>query len=121
MTSETMMSLEGIVIIALVVAAVGATVAHLFRGARSPYLITFTGSRAELIVYGVVMWLLAIGIGLAVLVIISLFASPMVGLAIFFGIEAVALDICANRAQYVRQSSPPVERARVRVTLPFSS
>lgn len=121
MNLESMMSLEGMVVIALVIAAVGTAVTQLFRNAQSPYLITITGSRPVLILSGAMMWATAIGIGIAVLLLVSTIASPMIGIAIFFGVEAVTLDICAHRTRYVRISSPVVEYARVRVTLPFSN
>lgn len=120
MNSEVVMSLEGIIIIALVVAAFGTGVSQLFRNARSPYLVTLTGSRAELITYGAVMWMFAIGLGVGALLIVMSVASPLVALAIFFGVEAVALDICAHRTRYVRTDSPVLQYSRVRVTLPFN-
>lgn len=121
MNLEAMNSLEGMAIIVLVIAAVGAAVTHLFRNAESPYLITISGTKAELFVFGALVWLMGLGIGVAVLLIVSAIASPMVGVAIFFGVEAVALDICAHRTRYVQVSCPIVEHARVRVTLPFGS
>ncbi len=120
MNTDAVMSLEGIVIISLVVAAAGTALSHLFRNARSPYLVTLTGSRAELLISGAIMWATALGVGIAALLIVTTFASPLVALAIFFGIEAVALDICANRTRYVRTDSPALQYSRVRVTLPFN-
>lgn len=120
MNTEIVMSLEGIVIIALVVTALGTALSQLFRNARSPYLVTLTGSRADLILFGAIMWLLAIALGVGALLIVMTVASPLVALAIFFGVEAIALDICAHRTRYVRTNSPVLQYSRVRVTLPFN-
>ncbi len=121
MNIDGMITLESMVVYAFVIAATGTSIAHLFRNADSPYLITITGSRLELIFAGALVWSAAIGIGVATLLIVAALTSPMIALAVFFGVEAVALDICANRTRYVRISTPPVAHARVRVTLPFSS
>jgi hypothetical protein len=108
-----MISLEGMLIIAMVIAVVGTAIAQLFRNASSPYLITITGTRPELFVYGASLWIVAVGTGIAALLIVSSLTSSIIGLAIFFGIEAVALDICAHRTQYVRTSSTDMRPARV--------
>jgi hypothetical protein len=121
MNLEAMMSLEGMLVVALVIAAVGTAIAHVFRNASSPYLITITGTRMELIVSSGMMWTGAVALGVAALVAVSAVASPMIALAVFFGVEAVALDICAHRTRYVRIASPVVQHARVRVTSPFST
>jgi hypothetical protein len=121
MTLESMVTLQGIVLIVLVVAAVGAVMTHVFRDADSPYLITITGSRAELVLFGALLWVIAFGVGFATLLIVATLVSPLIGIALFFGVEAVALDICAHRTNYVRLSSPAVEHARVRITPPFGT
>jgi hypothetical protein len=118
---DAMVTLQGMVVIVLVVAAVGTAIAHVFRNADSPYLITITGTRMELALFGALLWIVAFGLGIATLLIVSSLLSPMIGIALFFGVEAVALDICAHRTNYVRISSPVVEHARVRITPPFDS
>jgi hypothetical protein len=108
------MTLETVLIITVVVAAFGTLSTQLFRGAGSGYLVTITGTRGQLIAAGALLWTAAIAVGLVSLLVISAFMSSIVALAIFFGIEAVALDICAHRTRYERvDSSRPVQ---VRVT-----
>jgi hypothetical protein len=121
MSLEAMMTFEGMLIIGLVVAAAGIGIAQVFRNADSPFLITITGSRLELVVFGVLIWTSAIALGFASLLIVSALTSGLIGLAVFFGVEAVALDICAHRTRYVRVSSPAVQHARVRLTPPHHS
>ncbi|TVR72336.1 MAG: hypothetical protein EA415_09865 [Sphaerobacteraceae bacterium] len=121
MNLEAMMSLEGLITISLVIAATGTALTHIFRNASSPYLVTLTGSRLSLLGYGMVMTTIAVGLGIGTMVLISAITSPMVGLALFFGVQAVALDICFHRTRYVRVSSASLEYSRVRVTLPFNS
>jgi hypothetical protein len=119
MNLEAMMSLEGLVIITLVVAAAGTAMTNLFRNARTAYLVTISGSRIELITYGAILWAVALSAGFVALFLVSALASPVVGVAVFFGIEAVALDICAHRTRYIHCAAPEPVRARVQVTLPF--
>jgi hypothetical protein len=119
MNLEAMMDLEGLITITLVIAAIGTTLTQVFRNADSPYIVTLSGSRLALVMYGVLMTAIAVGLGVAVLFIVSTFAAPMVGLALFFGIEAVALDICFHRTSFVRVAAPAAEHTRVHVTLPF--
>ena len=59
------------------------------------------------------IWFLAIAAGLVGLVLVSTVMSSVVAFAIFFGIEAVALDICANRIKYERVESPRLVEVRV--------
>lgn len=102
----TMMALETLLIIVLVIATSGTLIAQLSRYTSRPYLLTITGTRAELISAGVLIWLVAIGLGIAVLFLASALISSIVGLALFFGTEAVALDILTNRTRYVRTTNP---------------
>lgn len=121
MNLEAMMTLQGMLTIALVIAAAGTAVTHVFRNADSPYLVTITGTRPELVMLGAALWATAVGLGAAVLLAGSALVSPMIGVALFFGVEAVALDICAHRTRYVRISTPVVKYVHVRVTPPFDS
>ncbi len=107
------MTIEAIVLITLVVGALGAITTQLFRHTASPYLITVTGTRGQIFTAGAMIWIGAIVLGLAAMFLLSAVASNLVGLAIFFGIEAVALDICANRTQYVRVERSASNRATV--------
>jgi hypothetical protein len=120
MNPEVMMSLEGLITISLVIAVVGTTLTHLFRNAESPYLITVTGSRLSLVVYGLLTTAIALGVGVVVLLAVSAVTAPIIALALFFGIEAVALDICFHRTRYIRVTSSVSTYERVRVTLPIS-
>lgn len=99
------MTLEALLIITVVVAAFGTLSTQLFRSTGSPFLLTIAGTRGQLIVAGAMIWTAAVAIGLVSLIVVSAFMSSMVALAIFFGIEAVALDLCANRTQYQRVES----------------
>lgn len=99
------MTLEALLIITVVVAAFGTLSTQLFRSTGSPFLLTISGTKGQLIVAGALIWIAAIAIGLLSLIVVSAFMSSMVALAIFFGIEAVALDLCANRTQYQRVES----------------
>jgi hypothetical protein len=107
------MTLETLLIITVVVAAFGTLSTQAFRQSGSPYLLTITGTRGQLIVAGALIWTAAIALGLITLLIVSVLMSSIVALAIFFGIEAVALDVCAHRTQYNRVESPRQGRVRV--------
>jgi hypothetical protein len=106
------MALETLLIITVVVAAFGTLSTQLMRRSGSPYLVTITGTRGQLIVAGALIWTAAIAIGLATLLVVSAFMSSIVALAIFFGIEAIALDVCAHRTQYVRVDASRPGRVR---------
>jgi hypothetical protein len=107
------MTLETLMIITVVIAALAMLSTHLFRQAGSPYLLTITGTRAQLIVTGALIWVGAIAAGLVGLLIVSSIMSNVVAIAVFFGIEAVALDICAHRIKYQRQDHPRLVDVRV--------
>jgi hypothetical protein len=120
MNLEAMMTLQSMLIVVLVIATTGIATAQIFRDANSPFLITITGSRRALVVCGAILWILAVALGILTLLIVSAVTSPMIGIALFFGVEAVLLDICANRTRYVRHCTPVAQHARVRVTSPFN-
>jgi hypothetical protein len=107
------MALETLIIITAVVAALGTVSAHYFRSSTSPYLLTVSGTRPQLIACGALIWGAAIAAGLVGLIIVSAVASGVVAVAIFFGIEAVALDICAHRIRYERTREPRLIEVRV--------
>lgn len=116
-----MMSPAGLITITLVIAAIGTALTQIFRNADSPYVVTLSGSRMALVLYGVFMMAMAIGLGVAALMIVSTLGAPMVGLALFFGIEAVTLDICFHRTRFVRLTSTSEEHSRLQVRFPFNS
>lgn len=109
------MNLETMLIISAVVAAVGALSAGSLRGTGSQYLITVSGTRAHLILVGGLIWVSAVAVGLLGLGLVSLVAPSVVAVALFFGFEAVALDICAHRVAYQRVDSPRSRHARIPV------
>lgn len=121
MNLEAMMTPAGLITITLVIAAIGTALTHIFRNSDSPYVITLSGSRLVLFIYGVAMTAIAVGLGVAALIIVSALGAPMAGLALFFGIEAVTLDICFHRTRFVRVTSSAAEYSRVHVRLPFNS
>jgi hypothetical protein len=96
------MTLETLLIITVVVAAIGTVSTQLFRGSSSPYLITLRGTKLQLIAAGALIWIGAVALGLVALFIVASFLSNVVAIALFFGVEAVALDICAHRIRYER-------------------
>lgn len=111
-----MMSLETLMIITAVVAAVGALSTKSLRRSDSSYLLTIRGTRAHLVLVGGVIWMSAVAVGLFGLVAVSLVMPSIVAIAIFFGIEAVALDICAHRVRYEQADSSSAGRVRVPIS-----
>lgn len=107
------MNLETLMIVSVVVAAVGALSAKSFRRSSATHLFTVRGTRAQLVLAGGSIWVSAIAVGLLGLAVVSLIMPSTVAIALFFGIEAVALDICAHRIRYERTDSNHPERARV--------
>jgi hypothetical protein len=101
------MPIETLLIIATVVAATGTIWSQMLRGYGTPYLWTFQGGRLWLIACGALVWLSGIAVGLLAMAIAALFMPSTIALAIFFGIEAVALDICAHRVGYTRVEDVP--------------
>ena len=98
--------LDAILIIALFVATAGLAVTRLFIRLDRPYLFSFTGSRTRLVVLRGVVWVTASlsSVGVCGLLIMAL--PNFAALVIFFAVEAIMLDICSQRIEFVRCTEP---------------
>ena len=106
------LQMDVILIIALFVATSGLAITRLFIHLDRPYLFSFTGGRTRLRVLRMVVWVTAafssVGVCGLLLMVLPNFAS----LAIFFAFEAVMLDICSQRIEFVLlPDQAPVRRA----------
>ena len=96
------MSIGTLLLIATVVSAVATVWSQLLRSQTSPYLVTVYGGRGRLLAFGVLIWSGAVVLGVGTMGLLSFVIPGDIALALFFGVQAVALDICAYRVQYVR-------------------
>lgn len=110
------LQLDAILMIALFVATAGLAISRLFVRLDRPYLFRFTGNRIRLFTLRFVMYvsaaLASIGVCCILLVTLPLFPA----LAIFFAFEAIVLDICSQRIDYVRVSEISLARSTARAS-----
>lgn len=107
------LSVKAILIIAISVLAWGVLISLLLDRVKQPYLLTISGDRHSLILARAAIWLSVIGLGVAAWFALLWVMPSMVALAIFFGFEAGALDICGQRIRYVYvpNTAPRMSRA----------
>jgi hypothetical protein len=103
--------LDAILIIALFVAASGLAITRLFITLDRPYLFSFTGSKGRLFALRAVVWVTAAlsSVGVCGLLLMGLPDFP--ALVIFFAFEAIMLDICSQRIEFVRAVEPLAARS----------
>jgi hypothetical protein len=94
------LNLSSMLNIALCVATAGLAVARLFERLGRPYLLTISGTRTRLLGARVLVWSLVGFTSLVVWTILFAFVPLAIVLAIFFGLEAILLDICAQRVSF---------------------
>lgn len=99
------LSVKALLIIAISVVTWGAVISALFGRSERAYLFTVSGDRTSLIIARVMIWLTAIATGLIAWYALSWVMPSIVALAIFFGFEAGALDICGQRIRFVEAPS----------------
>lgn len=92
--------LNTILMVVLFVATAGFGMAQLFEQLKRPHLFTISGSRTRLMTARVGVWVLAILASLGIWSILFMMLPGFAALAIFFGFEAIMLDICTQRIQY---------------------
>lgn len=111
------LTVKALLIIALSVVGWGLVLSMLFGRREEPYLLTVTGKRSNLLMVRVGIWATAIMLGIALWFTLSWVLPSIVALALFFGFEAGALDICGQRIRFVPTSKPqPVPVAVYRET-----
>ncbi len=108
------LQLEAILIIALFVATSGLAVSRLFARLERPYLFSFSGSHVHLVVMRVAVYVLAAVSSVGVCVTLFLTLPNFAALAIFFAYEAIVLDICSQRVEYVYLPVTAPARSAVR-------
>ena len=101
-----MLSLKALLVIASSVAAWGVAISWLVERRGKPYLFTISGDRFSLTLARILTWGAAIGIGVVAWLTLSWVLPGLVALAIFFGLEAGALDICGQRIRFVQVPRP---------------
>ena len=102
------LSLKALLVIAASVATWGVAISWLVERRGKPYLFTISGDRFSLMLARILTWGAAIGIGVVAWLTLSWILPSLIALAIFFGLEAGALDICGQRIRFVHapQSAP---------------
>ena len=109
-----MLTLGTFLIISLCVATAGAVIARLFQRADRRHLFVVYGSPRRLIGARIGVWLAGLLSSVLVWLALSLTLPSTIALGVFFGFEAVVLDICGQRVAYVTErpinagSSAPV-------------
>ncbi len=110
------LNLDAILMIALFVVTSGLAMSRVFERLDRSVLFTFTGGRSRLLLLRIAVFTLAtlssVGIGGIVFMTLPSFAA----LAIFFAFEAIILDICTQRVEYVREPEPVLARSSARTT-----
>lgn len=100
------LSLKALLVIASSVLAWGVATSWLVERRGKPYLFTISGDRLILALARVLTWGAAIGLGIVAWMTLSWILPSLVALAIFFGLEAGALDICGQRIRFVYVPRP---------------
>lgn len=96
------LTLKALLIIATSVVAWGLVLSLVFDRRTEPYLFTVAGKRSSILLARVAIWAAVIGIGVAAWFALSWVLPGLVALAIFFGFEAGALDICGQRIRFIQ-------------------
>lgn len=94
--------IDTVLMVVLFVATAGFAMSQIFEQLKRPYLIAISGSRARLLIAQIAVWSMAILVSLAFGGILFVVLPGVAALPIFFAFEAVVLDICTQRVQYVR-------------------
>jgi len=110
------LKLDVILIIALFVATSGLAISRLFDRLDRSVLFTFTGSRARLVLLRIAIFFSAAMSSVGVCGILLMTLPGFAALAIFFAFEAIVLDICTQRVEYVRQPEPVMVLSSPRTT-----
>jgi hypothetical protein len=107
-----MLSLKALLVIASSVLAWGVAISWFIERRGKPYLFTISGDRVILVLARILTWSVAIGLGVIAWVTLSWMLPGIVALALFFGLEAGALDICGQRIRFVYVPRPAPASAR---------
>ena len=99
-------SLKALLVIASSVLAWGVAISWLVERRGTPYLFTISGDRLLLVLARILTWGAAIALGVVAWMTLSWVLPSIVALAIFFGLEAGALDICGQRIRFVYEPRP---------------
>lgn len=110
------LQLDAILFIALVVATVGLAIARVFARLDRSILITFTGSRGRLILIRLTLYFSAALASIGVCGMLFLILPGFIAMGTFFGFEAVVLDICSQRIEFVREAGTVLVRTPVRTS-----
>ncbi|MGA7669293.1 MAG: hypothetical protein WBW04_02660 [Nitrolancea sp.] len=108
------LQLDAILMIALIVVTAGLAISRLFDRLDRSVLFTFTGGRSRLLVLRIAVFSLATLSSIGVCGILFLTLPSFVALAIFFAFEAIVLDICTQRVEFVREMEPVLARSAAR-------
>ena len=94
--------LDTILMVVLFVATSGFAMAQIFDHLERSYLFIISGSRTRLLAARVGVWGIAILVSLGIWGILFMVLPWFAALALFFGFEAIVLDVCTQRIQYQR-------------------
>ncbi len=108
------LQLDAILMIALFVATSGLAISRIFERLDRSVLFTFTGKRSRLVLLRVAVFTSAALSSVGVCGILFLTLPSFAALAIFFAFEAIVLDICTQRVEYVREPEPVLARSSAR-------
>lgn len=108
------LQLDAILFIALVIATVGLAVTRVFAHLDRSVLITFTGSRGRLILIRLTLYFSAALASIGVCGMLFLILPGFIAMGTFFGFEAVVLDICSQRIEFVREPDMVLVRTPIR-------
>lgn len=102
------LSLNSLLIVVLCVATAGLGISRVFQWINRPYLLTVSGPPARLVAARALVWLSAAFVSLVSSVVLFSVLPLAIAMAIFFGLEAVMLDICGQRIHF--QLQPMAQR-----------
>ncbi len=102
---------NAILIIALFVATTGLAMSRLFARLDRSFLFSFSGSRTRLLVLRAAVYISAALSSVGVCGILFLTLPSFAAMAIFFAFEAIMLDVCSQRIEYVRLPEPVLVRS----------
>jgi hypothetical protein len=92
------------------VATSGLAISRLFARLERSFLFSFTGSRARLIGLRLAVYVTAALTSVGVCGILFLALPGFVAMATFFAFEAIILDVCSQRIEYVRAPESALAR-----------
>jgi len=98
----SIIQLDAILMIGLFVATSGFAIAQVFEQLKRPYLFTIFGSRTRLLAARGGVWSMAILVSVLAWSVLFAVLPGFTALALFFAFEAIVLDICSQRIQFVR-------------------